>query len=265
MQLIPFLKRHARYADCVDAFVDGELRGADLAQFQRHLDACGTCPASVAAARALKAALKSLPEHPAPRSFALTPAMLSDGRRERAPAAIGTPLYLGLARVAAAVSVVAFVAVFTVSLMGGDSRSSDQQLTSAAAERNGAPQAADNAAGGAPSTESSSNYAVGTPTVLLAPATSGAVSGAGAPSATPAPPSTGAQPTPAVPQPNDGSVVTKLAGNDGAALGDASVIEPSAAGRKDDDSGIPWTIVMGSVAGVLVGVLLVAESRRKRS
>ena len=156
------------------------------------------------------------------------------------------------------------VAVFTLSVVGGDSRSADQHLTSGAAERNSVPQAADSAGGAAPVTaESTAAYAVGSPTVLLAPATSGAVSGAGAPSATPAPPLTGAQPTPFAPQPGGASVVTKSTGATADALGDA--FEPAAA-RPDDDqsSAIPWTIVMGSVAGVAIGILIVAESRRRR-
>lgn len=268
MQLIPFTSRHSRFADDVDAFVDGELHGQPLRAFQGHLGSCARCAAAVSDARALKASFASLPQRGAPRSFALTPAMASSEPRERLPALVTTPVYLTFARVAAVVSVVAFVAVFTLSVIGGESSTSGQ-LTSGAAERNSVPQAAD-AAGSAPlatsSAESTAAYAVGSPTVLLAPATSGGVSGAGAPSSTPAPPSTGAQQTPLVPQPNDASAVPKSTGPGAEALGDASAFEPSAAGAKDGgSSGIPWTILAGCIAGTFVGVLLVAESRRRRS
>ncbi len=268
MQLIPFTNRHSRFADEVDAFVDGELRGQALEDFQNHIGSCARCATVVAAARTLKASLASLPQGGAPRSFALTPAMAASEARERLPALVTTPMYLTVARAAAVVSVVAFVAVFTLSILSGDSESTDQQLASNAAERNSAPEAAD-AAGGAAfatsSADSTNTYALGSPTVLLAPATSGAVSGAGAPTSTPAPPSTGAQPTPLAPQPNDGSAVPKSTGPGADALGDA-VFEPLAAASRDDDSsGIPWTILTGCVAGVLVGVLLVAASRRRRS
>lgn len=267
MQLIPFLHTHARHRANIDAFVDGELHGSALRAFELHLASCASCASAVAAARTLKASLGALPQRGAPRSFALTPEMVTVAQRERPPAALGTPLYLGVARVAAVVSVVAFVAVFTLSVVGGDSKSG-QQSTSGASERNAAPQAADTA-GGAPfaasSAESTNTYAVASPTVLLPPATSGAVSGAGAASATPAPPSTGARQTPEAPQPNDGSAVPKLPGPGTAALGDAA-FEPSAARPTDSaDSDIPWTIVLGCIAGVLVGILLVAESQRRRS
>ncbi len=182
---------------------------------------------------------------------------------------VTTPVYLTVARAAAVVSVVAFVAVFTLSVVSGDSGSADQQPTSGSAERNAVPQAADAAGGAAAATspaQSTSDYAVGSPTVLLAPATSGAVSGAGAPSSTPAPPATGAQPTPFASQQDDASAVPKSTGPGAEALGDANTFEPSAASSKEDDSsGIPWTILTGCVAGVFVGILLVVESRRRRA
>lgn len=269
MRLIPFRNSHSRFVSDVDAFVDGELRGDRLAAFNRHLSSCATCTEAVSNATAVKALMSALPERPAPRSFALTAEMAASPARERVPAVVGTPLYLGMARLAAAVAVVAFVGVFTLSLIGGDSKSSDQSLTSANAERNAAPQAADNSAGGSssaatPTAASSSAYAAGSPTALLAPASPGAVSGAAAPSASPVPPSTGAQTTPVAPQPNDGSVTTKSLA-DGTALGDAVAIEPARAGGNDNrGSDIPWTIVMGCVAGAFIGILVVAESRRRR-
>jgi hypothetical protein len=269
MQLIPFTNRHSRFANNVDAFVDGELHRQALQGFQDHLGGCGRCAAAVADARALKASFASLPQGGAPRSFALTPEMAASEARERLPVLVTTPVYLTVARAAAVVSVVAFVAVFTLSVVSGDSGSADQQPTSGSAERNAVPQAADAAGGAAAATspaQSTSDYAVGSPTVLLAPATSGAVSGAGAPSSTPAPPATGAQPTPFASQQDDASAVPKSTGPGAEALGDANTFEPSAASSKEDDSsGIPWTILTGCVAGVFVGILLVVESRRRRA
>lgn len=268
MRLIPFLNSHARFSADADAFVDGELRGEVLARFRDHLAGCDRCAVVVAGAESLKASLRGVAEQPAPRSFALTPAMLTSERKPAPPAAVGTPLYLGFARVAAAVSVVAFVAVFTLSLIGGGSKSNDQTTATASLiERNGAPVAADAAGGSAPgaaTAPSTSSYAVGTPTALLPPVTTGAVSGAGAASATPAPPSTGAEQTPFSSQPNLGTVDTKSAGPE--ALGDAVTVEPaSGAAKKDSSSDVPWTIVVGCIAGAFVGILVVAESRRRQS
>jgi anti-sigma factor RsiW len=66
------------------AFVDGELDASRAGRFERHLSACEACRVRVAELRGLKSLVAGLPEVQAPRSFALTPAMLSESSRAHA-------------------------------------------------------------------------------------------------------------------------------------------------------------------------------------
>lgn len=255
--------RHAFFSDNVDAFVDGELRGADFARFQAHLGRCERCSDAVAEARILKSSFNAAPRRAVPRSFVLTPAMVAETPARQAQDQ-ASPRFLGLARVAAAVSVVAFLSVFVVSALNP----SDDDSTNTASplsERNSVPVAAEDSAGGAaPATsQATSAYSVASPTAVLVPATSGGVSGAAVPSVPPDAATPGQQ---LAPLPNDNSGASKSAGSpESTALGDAVSVAPAAtAGAKDSGDGFPWVIAFGCLAGAMVGVLLVAETRRRQ-
>ncbi len=94
MSILNIFNRHSRMALQADAYADGELRGADLMRFERHLSECARCTGSVAAARELKMMLRAMPTAAAPRSFALTQAMVRGAAPRAEPVRSGTPLYL---------------------------------------------------------------------------------------------------------------------------------------------------------------------------
>ncbi|MCC6960766.1 MAG: zf-HC2 domain-containing protein [Dehalococcoidia bacterium] len=261
MRLIPTFGRHSRFRDDVDAFVDGELSGGRLRAFEAHAATCGDCRSAVESARSLKASLQALPPRPTPRSFALTPEMV--GSTVKPPARAGQPLprYVFAVRATAAVAVVAFMAVFVASLAGSSGQSSDTRAGSA----NDQFAAPESAAGNALSTGAGaqdSNYATVSPTLGLVPATTGAMSGQGVSSATPAPPSTGRE-TPAAEGVGPSDTASKSAqDNDGAAGG---AFHATRENQSEDSGGLPWTIIMGFIAGTSIGALYVVESRRRKS
>lgn len=265
------INKHAWFRQNLDAFVDGELDSAGMTRVERHLAACDACAADVATARTLTSSLGALPMRSAPRSFQLTPEMVRGSAPSALPAASRTPASLTFVRVAAGIAVVAFISVFAGSLLNGSNEHStaSQDAFNSAAERQQQPVAATDggtgAVGGSSTvTDTSSLYAT-SPTPLLAPATSGAVSGAGVPSATPQPPSTGIGQTPGPVTNDSGGVVTKST-NDAAdqAIGDAATLETARAARSGEDDSFPWVFVFGCLAGAAVGVLVVAETRRRR-
>ena len=260
MRLIPAFGRHSRFRDDVDAFVDGELSGGRLRAFEAHITACEACRSAVESARSLKAAFQSLPQWVAPRSFALTPAMVAAA--EKAPANTGPlPRYVLAVRAMAAVAVVAFMAVFAASLAGGAGESSQTRAGTA----NDQFVAPESAAGNALSTGAGaqdSNYATVSPTLGLVPATTGAMSGQGVSSATPAPPSTGRE-TPAAEGVGPSDTASKSAQDNDDAAGGA--FHATRENQSEDSGGLPWTIILGFIAGTSIGVLYVVESRRRKS
>lgn len=262
MRMIPFLRSHSRFTRELDAFVDGELAPREAAGFEAHLARCEQCRAAVAAARTLKADLGALPEQPAPRSFALTPELVARAPARQPAMRTTAPLYLNLARGAAAVSVAAFVAVFTASLANGGDDSTAAGANTAG--RDSTFEAKDAAVPQLAATESSgagSQYGVETPG-LAPPGTAGSMSGAGVPSATPQPPKTGANQTPA---PGQQTGETNSTAGGSAADTGLKLQPPAPATTSGDSGGIPWTSVFGGIAGVSLGILFVAESRRRRS
>lgn len=205
---------HRRWKVNVAAFADGELPEAEAARFAAHLETCEPCREALAGERALKRMLPSaLPGAPAPRSFAITPAMLAAPPKE--PVRAHTPmLAMRFAQVAAGIAVLGLVSLLVVDMSG-----SGQQGDGAAA-----PMAAlDSAADGAAEESVGLTVAQGTATAgsgSLPPYDGGGVSGQGAESP-------GAEPTPEPP-------VAKSA-NDGASPpGD----DASVAGGSDRDGGV---------------------------
>ena len=232
MRMFDFLSRHPYAPATADAFADGELRGADAAGFERHIQSCAACAYRVAETRALREALAALPPVEAPRSFAITPEMAAAARPARAAAR--TPVYLTFARAGAALSVAAFATVAAISAF--DSSSGTR----------GPDQAAETlASGGAPAFEaaaSDNSSTAGAPlpeaTAALAPSTGGDASGSGsgtvAPlaSATPVPPATGRDTSTPAPAPATAAPGSR-------ALEDGSLYASSPAAGDADAQSIP--------------------------
>jgi hypothetical protein len=267
MTVFGFLRRHTRMTAQANAYADGELRGEELAGFERHLSGCEQCRASVQSARTLKAALANMPAAAAPRSFAVTPAMLREAAPRPEPARGGTPLYLGLARAGAALSVVAFATVLAFGAFDSNSNSGDDATAGAARDGASAEYAAPIAEPETTKDLSFDDAAAPTSTPVLAPAATGGASGSSV-SATPVPPSTGIV-TPEVPATGRTTVETfgsPLASDNGtgvqvvpdAAGGQTATIgEASTALEHEDDDGSPSAAIwLGALAGA--AVLLVA-------
>ncbi len=269
--------RHRNFAECADAYADGELRGAKLRRFEQHLGGCEACQAAVAGARTLKTAVGALPEVAAPRSFQLTPRMVEKPAAAKQKA--GTPLYLGLARAGAAMSVAVFAVVLVGSALDSGGSSGDtasfgdddgRQL-----ELSGAPAQDTFNTDDLSSTQAE---AAGTPTAQLAPSTAGGVSGASLETPTqavPQPPATGPGSGPTtVPEPVNRTTNDTIEPVPGAA-GDAAAFEPYegitssealAADGGEDDGFAAWTAGLGALAAASLVVLAVLEvSRRRRA
>lgn len=252
-------RRHSRWAEMADAFIDGELSPGDAARFEQHFAGCERCSRRVAAGRELKAALRRAPELRAPRSFAINPQMLAAGEPDRREPERGTPLYLGLARAGAGLAVAAFVTVLTFRGLGSstgggaDDRASREVMS---AQDAGGGAMSDALATAAPATKSGEE---GTPSIAP-PGTGGDVGGQGAPTArpTPVPPATGREPTPSdQPAPETPIQVQEYA--DGA-IGEAAT--PDAA-RRAGEGGANWTAILGAIAGVSVMGLVLLEANRR--
>ncbi|HKS90310.1 MAG TPA: zf-HC2 domain-containing protein, partial [Tepidiformaceae bacterium] len=107
-----------------DAYIDGELAPSEIARFEAHLAGCTRCEAAVDAARSTKTLLASAPVLHAPRSFVLTPQMVTGGERQR----MGRPVALRLAQTATAVAVIAFATILTIDVTGGGGSNGPQPL-----------------------------------------------------------------------------------------------------------------------------------------
>lgn len=192
MRLIPFVRRHSRFRDMVDAYADGELAPGEAARFEAHMASCDGCRAAVESTRALKASLAAIPEVAVPRSFRLTPAMVTPHQPLRARAA--TPGFLVVARVGAAASVAAFAIVATVSF-SSSGNSGDQSIAASGSAANEAAELKSDAAGpiggdDAGTTAQDTSNQPG----IASPSSGGGVSGAGV--ETPIAPATGVELTP---------------------------------------------------------------------
>ncbi len=62
----------------LSAYVDGELRGADLRRLEKHLLACERCVDDLEGLRETVYALRAVPLVPAPRTFSVPRAMVPD-------------------------------------------------------------------------------------------------------------------------------------------------------------------------------------------
>lgn len=253
----------------LSAYVDGELSAGSATKIDAHLGTCAECSATVTQLRALRGALATLPEIPAPRSFALTPAQVAPGRTVtslRANAGLVNGLRLGSAGLALALAVVILVDAGSGSDDGAIQRASLSMLSPT-------PEWASDADAGVPGWEMYPPEATGAPepepetAYPTIPPEAGGVgggssggdtgssAGGGAGSATPPPAAT------------DNDIVYESGGDDEAAddgSGDDAAGESmESASTGDSDSGWLALEVILAVGAVLtlIGSVVVSRSR----
>ncbi|MBA4181551.1 MAG: hypothetical protein C0506_13255 [Anaerolinea sp.] len=147
-----FLRRHSKFQDQVDAYLDGELSTAENNQFEIHIARCDSCAAAVRDGRELKAMFSSLAPVESPRSFGLTPAMVA-GIPVRPQPARQPALALRFAQITAGVAIMALAAVAVADFTGGNSGSNgDQRMASDGGAENSAKSAPEAASTAGPAT-----------------------------------------------------------------------------------------------------------------
>lgn len=100
---------HGRYRSQLSAYLDDQLSRAQRQELERHLDLCQACRGELEELKAIAHALHRLPEHEAPRSFALAPELVRQPRS-------WSPLLAAGMRLATAGLAVALAAVLIVDL-----------------------------------------------------------------------------------------------------------------------------------------------------
>jgi len=266
-----FNRQHS-YDSSVDAFIDGELTAPERAKFEQHLAGCDRCQVAVVDSRSAKRLMAKLPAVAVPRSFTLTPEMAAANRPERTRSrATGTPLYLGLARMGAGLSVAAFASVFVVTSLGSESAddgdtaslsSADAPVSGQAPEKDMNLESAESPVdGGSPQLPVAGSGDVGGQSLATSEAQATVppeVRG------TPAPPATGIEPAGGEDDASRNSTDDD-AGPD-TALGDAFGYDPALTATSDDDSGDNGLVVgLGAVAGLSLLALTALEVQRRRS
>ncbi len=128
--------RHARLEANLDAYIDGALDPATHRRLEAHIEGCDSCKLRTAGSRRLRLAMAALPELPAPRSFAITEAML-EKPSVAAPARSGawTGAMRSMQGIAAA-GIAVFAILTFADLSGGTAATSsdDAQRTSLASD-----------------------------------------------------------------------------------------------------------------------------------
>lgn len=147
-----FLRGHPR--DDLASYAAGELSPGRVALVEAHLGSCPACRTEVEELRVIRAALRSLPEVEAPRSFALTPQMAAEpglGRAPRPTPQLTLALRLATAGLATALAAVLVIDIGTTGDGGGGGNGDQAALRVAAPEEAGfAVQGTDAAAAGSP-------------------------------------------------------------------------------------------------------------------
>jgi hypothetical protein len=285
---IPRFRSHRSWSELSSAYADGSLDRDSIARFEGHLAGCARCQAETADFRAVRAALVRLPDHAAPRSFHITPAMLLEPPRDEplpAPVAGGsTRVVMVAARFTAGIAAAGLAALMVVDFGGVGGSDGDGGATSASMEMSQITMTGDGdaAAGSLPADESvtTESFASATGTAMntlepTAPVETPDVSGAGTgggedgdpastPEPTPQPPSTGGE------DPEQPSDTVEDAGrqtaNDSAydAAGEAALTSKSAEDSDGIDRG--WLrggqVALGVLLALAIGAIVFLPVRR---
>jgi hypothetical protein len=259
MRMIGPWRRHTRWHEKVDAYVDGALEPRELHRFEAHLAGCTRCTETVGGHRALKQMAAALPQVPAPRSFRITPAMLA----ERQPAPTRAPTLAG--RLAFATAGLALVALG--GLVAADlSRDSDDAGQRQATAGDAAQPVTMSASEPAPTPEANAITGAATPTIPGA--TDDNVSGAGLDGQpTPTPPPSAYRSTPEPPQQDAAGLPEGKQATGTPGLAPAPAVTGAAGEDGDDD--IVWRAAeagLGTlvVAGIGTWLLLRGRGRKAR-
>ncbi len=177
------VRPHERHRRRIGAYVEGALAPAERTRFTAHLAACETCARAVDETRTLVSALRQLAPREAPRSFRLTPAMVSKAAPVARRPLIARPAFVNGARAVAglAAAALAVAVVLDVAPGAGGENDGARDLRVPASEA----QDASSQSKAVPSVEAFAVASASASSNLTAPtANAGGVSGAAAPGAT---------------------------------------------------------------------------------
>lgn len=266
--MLRFWRRNGGGEGDLDAYLDGALLARDRERFEARLANDPALRRHLEAVRALKAALRELPEIEAPRSFRLTPAMVTTAARTPAPARSRPPMVLRAAQLTAGVA--AFVLAITfVASIGGSKSSSDtsHEASRALQDTFAAGSAAESAPKAAPA---ASGAGAGTAAALPAQPspTLPAYDGGGVSGQSVAP----ASPSPSVPRPpatGPGPALAETVTDNATTAGGAAAKSPESSPAPsdigtpsfayDDDGGIDGRLVLQLTLGAIaIGAALAA-------
>ena len=121
--MLDFLRRrseseHKWVEDSLSAYMDGELSPKERARVEKHLRDCQACTANLATLRQTVALVRELPRVPAPRSFAIRPAVVQP-KASMATPAWGYGLLKGATALAALLLVLLIGADVSLQFLGG--------------------------------------------------------------------------------------------------------------------------------------------------
>lgn len=126
--LYPF-NRHTRLRESLSAYLDAALSERERATIEAHVSECEACRAEVEGLRAASAALRAVPAVAVPRSFAVTPEMVS---RPAPVRPIVSPVLNTAVRLSAASLAVALAAVVVIDRTGTDGNGDEAATMQAA-------------------------------------------------------------------------------------------------------------------------------------
>lgn len=256
MRTFTLFSRHSGFAELASAYADGELAPRELSRFEAHLATCDQCMTAVTQARQLKSAVGRLPLVAVPRSFRITAAMAREVRP--VPSAARTPLYLGLARAGAALSVLAFASVLAFGALDGGSGGQGDDDSSTFRQASGDLVTA--AAGSAPEKAAQDAFATSAPTPMLAPPSVGEAVSSGVPTVPAATPDSRSSGSGSAP-PLSGETTDNPHSEPGATA--LALDTPMKASSGDDDGLRTVLVVLGVVAAAMVVLLIGLETSRR--
>ncbi|MGI8422526.1 MAG: anti-sigma factor family protein [Chloroflexota bacterium] len=268
--LLTRFSRHARLRAQLSAYIDGELPAAERGHVARHLARCSGCTAAFEDYRDVRAAVASLPEVAAPRSFRISREMLA-GAPNAAPvkarARPAAPRFAyRAAQATAGLAIAGFVALMVPVLIDGSGDGSRSDERASTSDDAGAPGAAAAAGGQGPERSSVGATALptaksGVPPFQGGGGVGGSSDSSPAPAATEAPGQSELRPTGAgTPGVHDNT--DSFGPTPGGVLAE---VEGRPARAADGEGGIPWRLPAGVglavVAGAAIGAAFLLRRR----